>query len=80
MVTFLWLSGKNIGLKMEIKSFSNGMVTLVLPMPFVISTDDEFTIIAGCDKASRTCIEKFNNIINFRGEPDVPGIDKLAMN
>ncbi|KJV58375.1 phage conserved hypothetical BR0599 family protein [Rickettsia felis str. Pedreira] len=54
---------------MEVKSFSNRLVTLVLPMPFVISTGDEFTIIAGCDKASRTCIVKFNNIINFRGEP-----------
>jgi uncharacterized phage protein (TIGR02218 family) len=46
-------------------------------MPFNISAGDEFTIVAGCDKASRTCIEKFNNIINFRGEPDLPGMDKL---
>lgn len=73
-----WQSGKNIGLKMEVKSFNNGCITLVLPMPFAIQENDEFTIVAGCDKASRTCIEKFNNIVNFRGEPDLPGIDKLS--
>lgn len=72
-----WQSGKNAGLSMEVKSFNKALVTLVLPMPFIIETGDEFTIIAGCDKASKTCIEKFNNIINFRGEPDVPGIDRL---
>jgi uncharacterized phage protein (TIGR02218 family) len=70
-------SGQNEGLKMEVKEFGDSGITLSLPMPFAISTGDEFTIVAGCDKASRTCIEKFNNIINFRGEPDLPGMDKL---
>ncbi len=36
-----------------------------------------FDIIAGCDKTRETCQSKFTNIINFRGEPDVPGVDKL---
>nr|WP_253308590.1 DUF2163 domain-containing protein [Rickettsia endosymbiont of Ceutorhynchus assimilis] len=73
-----WQSGKNPGLKMEVKNFINSRITLVLPMPFVINVGDEFTIVAGCDKSSKTCIEKFNNIINFRGEPDLPGIDRLS--
>ncbi|MFY9589536.1 DUF2163 domain-containing protein [Rickettsia endosymbiont of Halotydeus destructor] len=73
-----WQTGKNINLQMEVKSFINSRINLVLPMPYIINIGDEFTIVAGCDKASRTCLEKFNNIINFRGEPDLPGIDRLS--
>jgi len=31
----------------------------------------------GCDKRLTTCINKFNNINNFRGEPYVPGQDEF---
>lgn len=31
------------------------------------------TIIAGCDKKVSTCCKKFDNVINFRGEPFVSG-------
>lgn len=72
-----WRSGKNKTLRMEVKEFSDSVVTLALPMPFDIKTGDRFRIVAGCDKSSKTCIEKFKNIINFRGEPDLPGMDKL---
>jgi uncharacterized phage protein (TIGR02218 family) len=72
-----WLSGVNIGARMEVKEFANSTVTLVLPMGSSIEAGDIFTIVAGCDKAKETCIAKFNNILNFRGFPDVPGIDKL---
>lgn len=72
-----WLSGNDIGTKMEIKEFDNSMVTLVLPMGSDIEIGDQFSIVAGCDKSRETCISKFNNILNFRGFPDVPGIDKL---
>lgn len=72
-----WLSGANASIKMEVKEFSNGVVTLALPMGKCITSGDSFSIIAGCDKCKDTCINKFNNIINFRGEPDLPGTDKL---
>lgn len=78
-----WLTGANAGLSMEVKSFSAGQVTLVLPMPFPISTagdspSDTFKIVAGCDKAFATCRDKFHNVENFRGEPFIPGVDKLV--
>jgi uncharacterized phage protein (TIGR02218 family) len=73
-----WLDGKNQGMRMEVKEFVNSTVNLVLPMPSAINAGDEFTVIAGCDKSSNTCIEKFGNIINFRGEPDLPGTDKIS--
>lgn len=72
-----WTTGNNKGLKTEVKAFTNSKILLALSMPFTIYIGDKFTIIAGCDKSSKTCTAKFNNIINFRGEPDLPGIDRL---
>jgi hypothetical protein len=42
---------------------------LSLPMPNTMAVGDTFNIIAGCNKLKRTCIDKFNNIVNFRGFP-----------
>ena len=33
----------------------------------------------GCDKRSSTCSERFNNLLNFRGFPDIPGEDFLTV-
>lgn len=72
-----WTSGNNDGLKMEIKEFMEGTVTLCLAMPFTLQVADAFIIKAGCDKQFSTCKDKFNNIANFRGEPHIPGQDKI---
>jgi uncharacterized phage protein (TIGR02218 family) len=42
-----------------------------------MAVGDIFTIIAGCDKTLAICRDKFDNIINFRGDPFVPGTDAL---
>ena len=34
-------------------------------------------IVTGCDRATETCKLKFNNFLNFRGFPDIPGEDWL---
>lgn len=72
-----WLTGANAGRRMEIKEFSNKQFTLVLPMPNMIAAGDTFKAVAGCDKTFGTCVAKFNNAVNFRGEPYVPGMDKM---
>jgi len=46
-------------------------------MPFDIAIGDSFEIQAGCDKTFETCINRFNNAINFRGEPHMPGQDEI---
>lgn len=33
---------------------------------------------AGCDKLAATCKAKFNNFLNFRGFPDLPGEDWMT--
>ena len=32
----------------------------------------------GCDKRLQTCVERFANAVNFRGEPHLPGADLLT--
>lgn len=70
-------SGANSGLSMEVKAFAEGQFTLVLPMPYDIAGGDGYVAVAGCDKNFATCCERFNNALNFRGEPHVPGMDRM---
>lgn len=75
LVTFT--SGNNDDLKMEVKEFDATQVTLALPMPNTVQVGDTLSIVAGCDKTAATCKAKFNNIVNFRGFPDIPGTDAI---
>ena len=72
-----WTSGSNNLLTMEVKEFLATEVVLMLPMTSNIDIGDTFEIISGCDKSLKTCNDKFSNILNFRGEPNVPGNDKI---
>lgn len=74
-----WQTGNNAGLVMEVKSSNATSATLelFLEMPFDVQVGDELTVYAGCDKRLNTCINKFDNVLNFRGEPYVPGQDEL---
>jgi uncharacterized phage protein (TIGR02218 family) len=63
---------------MEVKSFLGGTFTLYLPMYYAILPSDTFTVYPGCKKRFiEDCIGKFNNVVNFRGEPHVPGNDQM---
>lgn len=42
-----------------------------------IAVGDRVRIEAGCDKRMATCRLKFNNLLNFRGFPQIPGEDWL---
>ncbi|MDF2631437.1 MAG: hypothetical protein K0Q85_33 [Caproiciproducens sp.] len=78
LITFT--SGENTGRGCEIKEHlqASGELTPFLPLAFPVAAGDTFTIIAGCDGNFSTCKAKFNNYINFRGEPHVPGSDYAA--
>ena len=75
----VWTSGNNNGLISMVKDWINSTVTieLILPTPFDIQGGDTFTVYAGCEKIRSICVSKFNNGINFRGDPYVPGTDKV---
>jgi uncharacterized phage protein (TIGR02218 family) len=52
-------------------------MTMQLPMPYALTVGDAYSLQPGCDKLLATCKVKFNNVLNFRGEPHVPGTDRL---
>jgi len=74
-----WTSGANAGRAMEVRAHraSGGLVVIELwqPMHFDVAVDDAFTVTAGCDKLFATCQAKFDNAVNFRGFPHMPGND-----
>ncbi len=70
-------SGANAGLSMEIKEYSNGQFILSLPMAYPLAIGDAYSVQPGCDKTISTCVARFDNALNFRGEPHVPGIDRV---
>jgi uncharacterized phage protein (TIGR02218 family) len=73
-----WTSGANAGYAMEVKTHAaGGVMTLQLPMPFAVAVGDTYSMTPGCDKLLATCIGKFGNVLNFRGEPHLPGQDKV---
>ena len=75
-----WESGANAGRAIEAKSWTQatGQIELLLPPGYPIVSGDAFRVFPGCDKRLDTCIDRFANVLNFRGEPYVPGTDLLA--
>lgn len=78
--TVTFTSGLNSGYTQKCKIFTSGKVfTLSLPMPFAIANSDTFEAVAGCQKRHLLdCKAKFDNLLNFGGEPDLPGIDAMT--
>jgi len=73
-----WTTGANVGYSMEVKTHAGGgVMTLALPMPYAIAIGDAYSLVPGCDKLLATCIGKFANVLNFRGEPHLPGQDAI---
>jgi uncharacterized phage protein (TIGR02218 family) len=74
-----WTSGANAGQTVAVRSWDVGTskLTLFLPAFYAIQAGDAFTIRPGCDKTFATCQAKFDNAINFRGFPHVPGNDQV---
>jgi len=80
--TIRFTSGANNALSMEVKEYiytsgTGGQITLALPLPYPMLTGDAYSLTKGCDKTIATCFSRFNNVVNFRGEPLVPGLDRM---
>ena len=54
-----------------------GTLALALPMPYGMAVGDGYALTKGCDKTIATCAGRFANVANFRGEPQVPGLDRM---
>ena len=76
---FAWTSGDNAGSAVEVRSHrragSDVVIELWQPAPHAIAAGDGFVVTAGCDKLFATCRARFDNGVNFRGFPHMPGND-----
>ena len=73
-----WLDGVNTGLKAEIIANTSAGATLAEIPHFQVKPGARIELIEGCDKRLEICASRFNNAINFRGEPHLPGNDLLT--
>jgi len=74
----VFTSGANAGRGMEIKAYAPGLLVLASPMPYPLAVGDAYSLTPGCGKrAIEDCYTRYNNVINFRGEPYGPGMDEM---
>jgi uncharacterized phage protein (TIGR02218 family) len=72
-----FLTGANANTIRRIQSHTANTIELVLATVRDIQPGDQVELIAGCDRTRETCRDKFANMVNFRGEPDLPGLTKV---
>lgn len=73
-----WLTGANGGLESPVVATGLGWVRLREPPPFAVAAGAAAELHEGCDKRLETCRDRFRNVVNFRGEPHLPGNDLLT--
>ena len=73
-----WIGGGNAGLSTLVLANDAGTVTLAEPPPMPVLAGDRAEIAQGCDRRFSTCVSRFGNALNFRGEPHLPGNDLLT--
>jgi uncharacterized phage protein (TIGR02218 family) len=69
------LEGPMAGLERRVIGDADDM--LLLDAPLDLATGTPLLLQEGCDKRFLTCVGRFSNGANFRGEPHVPGGDLL---
>jgi uncharacterized phage protein (TIGR02218 family) len=73
-----YMSGANCGLATTVLSAS-GNVVEVRDLPrAAVESGCRIELREGCDKRFETCVSRFANAANFRGEPHLPGNDLLT--
>ncbi|MCW6509829.1 DUF2163 domain-containing protein [Lichenifustis flavocetrariae] len=80
--TLRFTSGANTGLTFELKAHlrTSGvdLLEMWMPTPFPVAIGDTATVTAGCRKTFAVCKSKFDNHVNFRGYPHIPGTDAVT--
>ncbi|RMD90309.1 MAG: DUF2163 domain-containing protein, partial [Alphaproteobacteria bacterium] len=72
-----WHTGANGGLVSEVRQSTGARLALFQPPPNAVAAGDVLTLTAGCIKTLAICESKFDNVVNFRGDPFVPGNDAI---
>jgi uncharacterized phage protein (TIGR02218 family) len=73
-----WIGGRNSGLDSQVRASAGDRLTLREAPAFEPEAGDLVELREGCDRRFETCVGRFENAANFRGEPHLPGIDLLT--
>ncbi len=73
-----WLTGDNAGLESRVVANAGASVTLRDVPAFAVVAGTRVELLQGCGKRFSTCVSRFGNAVNFRGEPHLPGNDLLT--
>jgi len=73
-----FMSGDNCGLSSMILGVDGNTVRLRDIPQAAVEAGCRIELREGCDKRFATCVERFGNAANFRGEPHLPGNDLLT--
>lgn len=73
-----WVDGPLAGIEARVLASTGANLTLAeapsaaLPLPLAVE------LLEGCDRQLATCRDRFANVVNFQGEPHLPGNDLLT--
>ena len=73
-----YLSGANCGISTVILAVNAAAVTIRDIPKAPVDVGCMIELREGCDKRFATCVQRFANGVNFRGEPHLPGNDLLT--
>ncbi len=73
-----WLDGQNCGLVSRILGNAANTAMLIEPPPMPVVLPAQVELFQGCEKTSADCRDRYSNMVNFRGEPHLPGNDLLT--
>ena len=74
-----WLTGNNAGERAKVKTYASDTFTLGKAMWLDVQVGDTGIAIAGCRKRrEEDCRDKFENEVNFGGQPDRKGTDNIT--
>jgi len=74
-----WLTGDNVGYTSELELVNGSQIELRFGTPATIQPGDTFKVRPDCSKRfQEDCIDKYDNYINFRGEPFIPLSDEAV--
>lgn len=80
--TLSLLDGAGVGqvalVRMDRTLESAREISLWSPFGVAPQPGDRVSLVTGCDKRAETCRDKFDNFLNFRGFPNIPGEDWLT--
>lgn len=76
--TLVSAGGERHTVKLHEKTVASDRIVLWSAPATSLAAGARVTLKAGCDKSPESCAKKFDNIVNFRGFPHMPGNDVVA--